>query len=65
LPDGPADKAGLAKGDIIIGLDYSTVRSINELRSLVQKRKIGEKVTILLLRGGRRFIAELILEKTP
>jgi S1-C subfamily serine protease len=65
LPGGPADKAGLAKGDIIVGLDDSVVRSINELRGLVQKRKIGEKVTILLIRGGRRFIAELILEKTP
>jgi len=65
MPNGPAEKAGLAKGDIIIGLNNSPVHSINELQSLIQRRKIGEKVTILLVRGRRRFIVELVLEKTP
>jgi len=65
VPSGPADHAGLDKGDIIVGLDDARVRSVEELQRRVQKKKIGEKVKVLVVRGSRRLVAELVLEKTP
>lgn len=65
VPRGPADYAGLDKGDIIVGLDNVPIRGVEELRSEVQKRKIGDKVRILIVRGSQKLVAELVLEKTP
>jgi len=65
VPRGPADRAGLDKGDIIVELDDARVRSVGELQRAVQKKKIGEKVKVLVVRGSRRLVAELVLEKTP
>ncbi len=65
VPRGPADRAGLDKGDIIVGLDDASVRSVEELQRRVQKRKIGDKVRLVVVRGSRKLAAELVLEKTP
>lgn len=62
---GPADRAGLVKGDIVVGLDDASVRGVGELQRLVQERKIGEKVRLVVVRGSRKLVAELVLEKTP
>jgi serine protease Do len=65
VPKGPADRAGLDKGDIIVGLDDTRIRSVEELQRTVQKNKIGDKVKLLVHRGSRKLVAELVLEKTP
>jgi len=65
VPRGPADRAGLDKGDIIVGLDDTRIQSVEELQRTVQKRKIGDKVRLLVVRGSRKLVAELVLEKTP
>jgi len=62
---GPADRAGLEKSDVIIELDGDRIHSVEELRRTVQKRKIGDKVRLLLVRGSQKLVVELILEKTP
>lgn len=65
VPKGPADRAGLEKGDIIVRLDDTSVRSAEELQKTVQKGNIGDKVRLLVVRGSRKLTAELTLEKTP
>lgn len=48
FPDSPADKYGLAPGDIIIKLDDKTVDSIAKFNTIVESKKPGEfiKVTV-------------------
>ncbi|MFX0116221.1 MAG: S1C family serine protease [Candidatus Hodarchaeota archaeon] len=65
VPKGPAHRAGLDKGDIIVGLNDARIRSVEELQRTVQKRKIGDKVELQIVRGSRKLVAELVLEKTP
>ncbi len=65
VPRGPADFAGLSKGDIIVALDDASVRSVEELQGLVQKRKIDDRVRLQVVRGRRKLVAELVLQKTP
>jgi len=62
---GPADRAGLDRGDLIVGLDDAPVRSVEELQRTVQKKKVGEKVRLQIVRRSRRLTVELVLEKMP
>ncbi len=53
--NGPAERAGLQPGDLILSLNGKPVNSVEELRSLVEKG--GKAVALLVQRdGGRRFI---------
>lgn len=64
-PESPAGKAGMEKGDIIIGFGDKAIDSVDELVKEVQKRKIGEKTRIMVIRDGSRSIAEVTLAVTP
>jgi len=65
MPDSPAEKAEIERGDIIIGFGDKAINSVEDLVREIQKRKIGEKARVLLLRGGEKWIADVTLEKTP
>lgn len=49
--DGPADKAGLKKGDVIRKFDGITVASITELRSNIEYYTEGESVELVIYRS--------------
>jgi len=65
MPDSPAEKAEMERGDIIIGFGDKAVNSVEDLVKEIQKRKIGEKARVLLLRDGEKWIADVKLEQTP
>ena len=51
-PDGPADRAGLEAGDIVVSADGEPIADNNELTRLVAGVGVGETVTLDVLRGG-------------
>ena len=57
----PAHKAGVRKGDIIVGLDGAKVENIYDYTAVMDTLKIGKETTIKVLRGGD----ELELKITP
>jgi len=61
----PAEKSEMQRGDIIIGFGDKAVNSVEDLVKEIQKRKIGEKARVLLLRDGEKWIADVKLEQTP
>ena len=63
--DSPAEEAGIQKGDIVIGFGDKAIESVEDLVREVQKKRIGEKARVLLLRGGQKLIADLTLGTTP
>jgi len=65
MPDSPAERAEMQKGDIILGFGERAISSVEELVKEIQKRKIGEKARVLLLRDGEKWIADVRLEQTP
>jgi len=65
MPDSPAEKAEMRRGDIIIGFGDKAINTIDDLVKEVQKRKIGDKAKVLMLRGDEKWIADVRLEQTP
>lgn len=51
-PNSPAESAGLKPDDVVISYGGTTITSTSQLISLVQRSKIGEKVTIGVWRKG-------------
>ena len=51
-PGGPADKAGLKRGDVILQLNGQNVSDPNILRNEVAGSSPGTKVTLTILRNG-------------
>jgi S1-C subfamily serine protease len=51
-PAGPADRAGVLLGDILVGLDDASVEGIEDLQSFSDSGVIGKPVKARLIRAG-------------
>ncbi|MGQ9705438.1 MAG: DegQ family serine endoprotease [bacterium] len=66
---GPADKAGLKRGDCIVKYNGESVEDVNKLRMVVSKTKPGTNAEVEIYRGSKLIkltvkIGELPAEKT-
>lgn len=52
VEDGPAAKAGLLVGDVIVALDGHAVASPEDLLDLLAGDRVGKAATVSILRGG-------------
>ena len=53
--DSPAQKAGILPGDVIVEFDGKPVNKATDLPWLASTAGIGRKVTVGLMRGGKRY----------
>ncbi|MCS6790642.1 MAG: RIP metalloprotease RseP, partial [Bacteroidia bacterium] len=61
LPGGPANQAGLQKGDIIQAVGNKPIRSFSELRQAIQETP-SDQVRLLVRRGDSVFSVEVRLD---
>jgi membrane-associated protease RseP (regulator of RpoE activity) len=57
---GPAEKAGVQEGDIIVGLAGVEVETIHDFMGALAGLKVGEKTDLTVLRDGKRVELEVI-----
>ena len=57
---GPADEAGLAGGDVIVGLAGRTVTNIYDYMYALDLLKVDEPTEVIVLRDGARVTLELV-----
>jgi hypothetical protein len=56
---GPAEKAGLQKGDVIVEIAGQTIANIYDYTYALELLKVGEPVKIAFMRDGKRLETEL------
>ncbi len=54
--NGPADRAGIKREDVIIEVDGQKVEGVEDLISFLRKASPGQKVSVKLLREGREMV---------
>lgn len=64
-PGTGAEKAGLVSGDIIKSVDEKTIKNVNELVKEIQKKRVGQKVKLSVVRDGKSMAMEVTLSAMP
>jgi len=65
VPGGPAAKAGIQSGDVIIAFDGTRIESSVQMRNLVSQAAPGKKVVVRVLRGGHQKDFDVVLAERP
>jgi serine protease Do len=64
-PSGPAERAGLKRGDVISEVDGKAVEDLQGLRFRLATRQIGERVTMTVRRRGSNLAIPFDLQAPP
>lgn len=62
---GPADKAGLRRGDVIIEWNGQRVRTASSLTDAVSQTNVGEKARVKFIRDGKEQTVEVVVAERP
>ncbi len=63
LPDSPAERAGIKRGDVIVEFDGHDVPKSEDLPSIVAGTPPGKKVEVVVIRDGKRKSIEVEIGK--
>lgn len=64
-PDGPAEKAGLFIGDIIIGIDGTPVEDTDDVLAQLGSDRVGANVRLRVVRGGQVVEPSVTIGERP
>ncbi|GAA3823057.1 hypothetical protein GCM10022226_49490 [Sphaerisporangium flaviroseum] len=65
ISGGPADKAGLQAGDVILEVDGTPVSQPSELIVTIRSKAPGDKVTLKYQRGGQEKTTTVTIDAVP
>jgi S1-C subfamily serine protease len=52
-PGGPAEKAGLLIGDVLVALDGAPVSDTDEVQAALGPERVGQDLSASVIRGGQ------------
>ncbi len=65
VPPGPSAGAGLEAGDVIVGIDGQEINGMEDLRKLIMKKRVGDKIRVLFHRLNDTFEIYIELHEAP
>lgn len=65
VPKGPADRAGLKPGDVLVRVEKAKIGSYADLRRALENHKPGDKVTLEVQRDGKSIAVQVELASLP
>jgi len=65
IPRSPAQKSGVTPGDVIVAINDSPVATIQDLKDEIDKRRIGDGVSLSVVRGTKRGKIDVLIEGSP
>lgn len=65
INDGPAEKAGLQEKDIILKVAGRAIDQRNSLTSLLGQHKVGNEISLTILRDGKERTVQVTLASAP
>jgi S1-C subfamily serine protease len=60
-----AAKAGVKQGDIIVGINSSTIESAQDITSVISELKPGDRIALHVIRGTKHLTIEVTLGTEP
>lgn len=64
-PDGPADRAGVFLGDILVSLGEEQTEQIEDLQSVLESLGVGKTAKAQLIRAGALQEVTVTLDERP
>ncbi len=64
-PFSAAEKAGIKAGDVIIGIDGTSIETMDELNNIKNQHKIGDEISLKLNRDGKEIDVKVTLQEQP
>ena len=65
IEGGPAEKAGIMAGDVIIIIDGEQIMTYGDLIALLRDHKVGEKISVTVIRNGEEKVFDVGLIERP
>jgi serine protease Do len=63
VAEGPADKAGIKRGDVIVSFDGKEISEANDLPFIVGSTPVGKTVTVEVIRKGKKEGLQVQIEE--
>lgn len=65
LPDGPAARAGIRPGDVIVSFNDEPINSAEDLLVALRRQRVGDQVRLTVVREGQEKAVEVKLGDLP
>jgi serine protease Do len=65
VEDSPAEKGGLKRGDVIIGVDGREIKNVKDLQNRVARKKPGDSISLKIINDGTEKDIKIKLGEMP
>ena len=64
-PEGPAEKAGVQLGDVLVSIDAAAMRDIPDVQAYLAGERIGKPAKAAIIRGGALVETTIVIGERP